>query len=101
MNEPKQLLFNYHPVLIAYIFQNQKSDHYRMSEMLINFYHGYSTSLSNDNDSKNNDAKDNEIEDCGYGFGENNVLYFVNALMKYCFTSKGIKEKKKFNLYIY
>ncbi|KAL6630374.1 hypothetical protein U3516DRAFT_534519, partial [Neocallimastix sp. 'constans'] len=37
----KNLLFSYHPVIIAYLFQSQKSDYYKMSEMLINFYHAF------------------------------------------------------------
>ncbi|OUM60049.1 hypothetical protein PIROE2DRAFT_63376 [Piromyces sp. E2] len=85
--EAKELLFSYHPVLITYIFQSQKSDHYKMSEMLINFYHGFSTSLSHDKDNESKDNNEDNIEDCGYGFGENNVLYFVNTLIKYCFSS--------------
>jgi len=83
----KSLLFNYHPVIIAYLFQSQKSKHYKMSEILIIFYHGFSISLPNN---KNKDKFNSgiEIEDCGYGFGDNNVLYFVNTILKYCLTTK-------------
>jgi len=57
-----------------------------MSEILIIFYHGFSISLPNN---KNKDKFNSgiEIEDCGYGFGDNNVLYFVNTILKYCLTS--------------
>jgi len=55
--------------------------------MLINFFYGFSTSLSNDKDNESKDDDGDNIEDCGYGFGENNVLYFVNTLIKYCFSS--------------
>ncbi|ORX53288.1 hypothetical protein BCR36DRAFT_411068, partial [Piromyces finnis] len=99
----KNLLFSYHPVLIAYIFQNKKSDHYKMSEMLINFYHGFSNSLSDnkDNESKNDfKNENNNIEDSGYGFGENNILYFVNALIKYCFSTKQSIISKEFEMEI-
>jgi len=57
-----------------------------MSEMLINFYHAFSIPIldKKDDEGSNNDI---ETEDSGYGFGENNVLYFVNTLLKYCLKS--------------
>ncbi|KAG4107091.1 hypothetical protein H8356DRAFT_1625734 [Neocallimastix lanati (nom. inval.)] len=95
----KNLLFSYHPVIIAYLFQSQKSDYYKMSEMLINFYHAFSIPIldKKDDEGSNNDI---ETEDSGYGFGENNVLYFVNTLLKYCLKTKQSIISKKFEMEI-
>ncbi|ORX67358.1 hypothetical protein BCR32DRAFT_272583 [Anaeromyces robustus] len=100
INHLKTLLFSYHPVIIAYIFQIQKSDQYKMAEMLVNLYYGFSTSLPNEKDNDNDESDNNEMEDCGYGFGENNILYFINTLLKYCLSTKQSIISKEFEMEI-